>query len=381
MLFKSGTFSLLTALLVTQSLPVLAAPLDPRLLPEINVTNDVLVFDAPAFQDPKTGKIMASFQALVTQRGLDVGKPLAAAFTGLLGAAGVDVGNSVDLFMKRIAPFGAIGISGKTITLNVDGCNKPVKVGETAGLPDLGLMLKTVEMANCGGAGMLTGGLMVAQADPGFGSSRVLTSKIFPSGPTGFGVISDIDDTIKISEVLNKAALLKNTFLKDFAFVPGMPEIYAGLKESLGQPPFFYVSGSPFQLYPALQPFVNAHYPGGPLLMKNLTVSLDSLQNFIDPSATQTFKLSMIARINSFYPKKNFVLIGDSTEKDPETYGEAFRTHGGTFVQCIWIRQVDGAQNTEDRFAAAFKDVPTTKFRRFTDPSELANIDVAGGEC
>jgi hypothetical protein len=381
MLFKSGTFSLLTALLLAQSLPALAAPLEPRLLPDINLTNDVIVFDAPAFQVPKTGKIMANFQVLVTQRGLDVGTPLAAAFKGLLGSAGVEIGNAAALFTKRIAPFGAIGISGKTVKLTVDGCNSPVKVGETAGLPDLGLLQKSVEMASCGGANLLNGGLMVAQADPGFGSSRVISSKIFPSGPTGFGVISDIDDTIKISEVLNKPALLKNTFLKEFEFVPGMPEVYAGLKEKLGQPPFFYVSGSPFQLYPALQPFVNAHYPGGPLLMKNLTVSLTSLQNFIDSSATQTFKLSMIARINSFYPKKNFVLIGDSTEKDPETYGEAFRVHGGTFIQCIWIREVKDAQNTDERFAAAFKGVPANKIRRFTDPAVLANVNVPGGEC
>ena len=101
-----------------------------------------------------------------------------------------------------------------------------------------------------------------------------------------------------------------------------MPELYAKLKNTL-KASFFYVSGSPFQLYPSMQPFINANFPGGPILMKNLTVSIDSLQNFIDTSATQAFKLSMIQRIKSFYPKKSFLLIGDSTEKDPETYGEA----------------------------------------------------------
>lgn len=58
-----------------------------------------------------------------------------------------------------------------------------------------------------------------------------------------------------------------------------------------------------------------------------------------------------------------------------------FKRFGGSFIQCIWIRKVDGAANSNERFAAAFAGVPANKFRVFTDPAELMKINVAGGEC
>src|SRR5262245_46252500 len=72
--------------------------------------------------------------------------------------------------------------------------------------------------------------------------------RLVPS--TGFTVISDIDDTIKISQVRDKKALLANTFLKEFEPVPEMAALFqewAGAGAS-----FAYVSASPWQLYPPL---------------------------------------------------------------------------------------------------------------------------------
>lgn len=42
----------------------------------------------------------------------------------------------------------------------------------------------------------------------------------------GIGVISDIDDTIKISNVLQKEKLFNRTFLEPFEAVPGMSNLY-----------------------------------------------------------------------------------------------------------------------------------------------------------
>lgn len=42
---------------------------------------------------------------------------------------------------------------------------------------------------------------------------------------------------------------------------------------------------------------------------------------------------------------------------------------------------MEGAANSNERFAAAFAGVPVNNFRVFTDPAELMNINVAGGEC
>lgn len=62
----------------------------------------------------------------------------------------------------------------------------------------------------------------------------------------GVSVISDIDDTIKISNVLNPHACFKSTFCESFEPVPGMSEVYRQWSEQHCQ--FHYVSASPWQL-------------------------------------------------------------------------------------------------------------------------------------
>ncbi len=63
----------------------------------------------------------------------------------------------------------------------------------------------------------------------------------------GLSVISDIDDTVKISNVLSKRSLLKHTFYSYFKPVEGMSELYQKWSEQKCQ--FHYVSASPWQLY------------------------------------------------------------------------------------------------------------------------------------
>jgi len=85
---------------------------------------------------------------------------------------------------------------------------------------------------------------------------------------TGLTVISDLDDTIKISNVLDKKALIRNTFVEPYKVAKGMPEYYQRLDKQGAY--FHYVSASPWQIYPSLKPFMDSHYPKG-------TVSFDIL--------------------------------------------------------------------------------------------------------
>lgn len=134
----------------------------------------------------------------------------------------------------------------------------------------------------------------------------------------------DIDDTIKISNVLDTVATIKSTFLEETKFVPGMPELYASLKATLNSPQFLYLSGSPFQLYPMLREFVNANYPPGPILLQNLTfVDIPGVLDFVQ-GATAEYKSERIDTIHGWYPAKKFLAIGDSTQADPEVYGAAY---------------------------------------------------------
>lgn len=105
-----------------------------------------------------------------------------------------------------------------------------------------------------------------------------------------------------------------------------MPELYASLAKSLGDPQFVYVSGSPFQLYPFLNNFIDTTFSAskGPILLQNLTlVDIPGLLDFAANSGIQEYKISMIDRIKGMYPNKKFLAVGDSTQKDPETYAEA----------------------------------------------------------
>jgi hypothetical protein len=182
-----------------------------------------------------------------------------------------------------------------------------------------------------------------------------------------------------------------------------MPDVYNSLKSTLSNPQFFYVSGSPSQLYPFLHSFIGSTYPAGPILLQNVTLTdFSQLRNLASPDGIEVYKSAMIDRIQQIYPGKTFLTVGDSTQKDPETYGAAcvpplffynrvltvpaenrFRKFGPNFISCIWIRQFAGANNTAERFAAAFEGVPAAKIRLYNDSDipSLSTINVAGGNC
>jgi phosphatidate phosphatase APP1 len=64
--------------------------------------------------------------------------------------------------------------------------------------------------------------------------------------PEGMSVVSDIDDTIKVSEIPTGADIvLRNTFLRDYVAVEGMRDRY----RRLGDVSLHYVSGSPWHMF------------------------------------------------------------------------------------------------------------------------------------
>lgn len=137
----------------------------------------------------------------------------------------------------------------------------------------------------------------------------------------------DIDDTIKVSNVLDTAALLKSTFLDEPKAVSGMPALYTSLKTSLQNPQFVYLTGSPYQFYPFLNKFIDSTYPKGPLFAQSLTIlNIPQAIEFISGSNDKTFthKTSTIDRLQTMYPQKKWLVIGDSTQKDPEVYASAY---------------------------------------------------------
>jgi phosphatidate phosphatase APP1 len=164
-------------------------------------------------------------------------------------------------------------------------------------------------------------------------------------GPRGLSVVSDIDDTIKVTEVpADKDVVLKNTFCRPFVALSDMIERY----RALGNAAFHYVSGGPWQLYESLSEFLaNAGFPRGTFHLnyfpKNF-LSADTRALLIDSicgslSRTYDHKVEQITRLMERFPEREFILVGDSGELDVEVY-RRIRGLFGTRVREIWIRDV-----------------------------------------
>lgn len=196
----------------------------------------------------------------------------------------------------------------------------------------------------------------------------------------GLSIISDIDDTIKITNVTDKKAMLSNTFLKEFRDVPGMAKLYSQWKDEF-QASFHFVSSSPWQLYKELATFmVQKGFPEpASFHLKSIRVKDRTLLNlFADPIQTKT---KAIRSIIDRFPHRSFVLVGDSGEKDPEVYGQLARAYPLQILK-IYIRDVSTLLGDDDddeivvppfqqRMHAAFEGLEAQKWEIFDDPLQI----------
>lgn len=195
--------------------------------------------------------------------------------------------------------------------------------------------------------------------------ARVFRGEALLVAPDGISVISDIDDTIKISEVTDKKKLLENTFLKPFAPAPGMAEAYGRLAGKGAA--FHYVSSSPWQLYPGLEAFrQEAGFPAGSIHLRVFRMKDSTVFNMMKSS--EETKPPVINRLLSDYPQRSFIMIGDSGEKDPEIYGRIARENPGR-VRHIYIRRVTPEAADDARYQAAFSGLDASLWTVFDDPA------------
>ncbi|KAJ0108361.1 ctin filament organization protein app1 [Diaporthe amygdali] len=213
------------------------------------------------------------------------------------------------------------------------------------------------------------------------GTTGLLQSKTFFADPEGWAVISDVDDTIKITQTSDPIGILRSTFVNKPEPVAGMPELYKFIQSEItSASPWFYLSASPYNLYPFLRGFRDAYYPHGQLLLRDASwMSIPGLLSNLT-LGTEGYKVDRMKKIHSWLPNKKVICIGDSTQSDPESYGEIYRTHP-EWVKAIYIRKVTDIaavgieeKNMDERFQAAFKDVPTTVWRVFSEPDELYDV-------
>ena len=185
--------------------------------------------------------------------------------------------------------------------------------------------------------------------------------------PRGTSVISDIDDTVKISGVLDKKTLLDYTFLREFEAAPGMAERYHGwVADDVS---FHFVSSSPWQLYAPLDEFlVDSGFPWATYNLKSVRFRDETFLDLFR-KGTDT-KPAIIKSILDRYPLREFILVGDSGEQDPEVYASLLRANPDQ-VRRVFIRNVSEEQPDNERFSTLFDGIEPGTWLLFEDPDVL----------
>jgi len=196
--------------------------------------------------------------------------------------------------------------------------------------------------------------------------ARSFTGRVQLIGKQGLSIISDIDDTIKISNVGNRRKLLGNTFLRSFKPVDGMSQQFDQWAQRGAC--FHYVSATPWQLFGPLESFRETEkFPPGPWELKAIRLKDRSALTLFTSQAN--YKPAVLRKILTDFPERQFVLIGDSGEQDPEIFGEMAREHPKQIVRVLVRHAAEQPANA--RFERAFEKLPAERWQVFKDAAEL----------
>lgn len=151
-------------------------------------------------------------------------------------------------------------------------------------------------------------------------------------------IISDIDDTIKESHILETTgfkqillSIFKGNYYR-YEAIPGMPQLY----QELNRPDtlIIYLTSTPFQLAPFLLKFLRDNrFPEGPVFPRWL-----GYRKF-------THKFRVLSKVLSQVENQRVYLVGDSGEEDLNIYRRVSETPSwSSAIQKILIRHVPGSR-------------------------------------
>lgn len=142
-------------------------------------------------------------------------------------------------------------------------------------------------------------------------------------------LLSDLDDTFKITNTVNPAGMIWNGFISKKAFA-GMSDLYQNLSSRNTR---YFVSKSPNILRPAINKLFKKY---------NLELADDHLTlrtNFSEDGFD--YKYNAIMDALEDHPNKKIILVGDDSGEDHEIY-EQVRADFPSRVSGIYIRSVKG---------------------------------------
>lgn len=125
-------------------------------------------------------------------------------------------------------------------------------------------------------------------------------------------VISDIDDTLKISFVLSTSQMIANAYRVNAQF-EGMGTLYSRMSEDHLFLPIYYVTNAPFFMKPLHENFLTSGgFPTGDVLVRKNPLERD-------------FKIRKISEILNAKKPKEVLLVGDNGEADVQVYAQIRR--------------------------------------------------------
>lgn len=201
---------------------------------------------------------------------------------------------------------------------------------------------------------------------------------IVPPPTAKFGIISDLDDTVIATNVTNKLKMLLTVALNnEHTRVPfeGVSAFYRALRKGLTDEnnPIFYVSSSPWNLYPFLTEFLKIHdIPRGALFLKDF-----GNHTIFNSSDHATHKTESIEKILDTYPHLPFVLIGDNGESDPQIYAEIVKKYPER-IKNIYIRSIRKETENLEKLNELIAEVAKSKVQLIlAEDTEFAAVHAA----
>ncbi|THH10364.1 hypothetical protein EW145_g1392 [Phellinidium pouzarii] len=203
-------------------------------------------------------------------------------------------------------------------------------------------------------------------------SSPMFTSFLSPLEPTAQSVlaipvthseirlISDIDDTIKLSNILGGArAVFRNVFVKHLEelVIKGMGDWYTSMWSRGVR--FHYVSNSPFELLPVINEFIRvSDLPQGSIKLRSYA-GRSLFNGFLSAAATR--KRDGILDVLNAFKSSRFFLVGDTGEQDLELYAQlAAERHYQ--ILAVFVRDASGldVRPLDDPTGESIKHRPAT---------------------
>ncbi|MBS0010490.1 MAG: DUF2183 domain-containing protein [Bacteroidales bacterium] len=193
---------------------------------------------------------------------------------------------------------------------------------------------------------------LIDRLDDGEEQVRAGCKAFIVSPEPDYIIVSDIDDTVLVSHstktlkklrlMMSKNALTRSPFEGVAAFYRALNKPQEGVER-----PIFYVSGSEWNLYDLLVDFFkDKKIPAGPLLLSDVSLSLFSI---FRSGKKYNDKVERIKDLFEHYYLHNFILIGDSGQKDPGIYLKMAEMYPSR-VKAIYIRYI-GKKKHKGRLA------------------------------